>query len=865
MSAYVGMIEIKRIHYNFRPIGRIVGDDIVQIESEELGYILPGSDFHNLVLSYSNNNEDEREFMKRHFDENSVVAFDFELDDLEENPFRTSAGKEQKGYRTLKNVMTLYKEGKIRFLKSLGWSYAVRKDKVKSDFINDDKVDLDIDSPAMDGESVLVERQDDFWAGPYTALYREAFYHSLNSSVLVKPEIKNNKYTVSGYDISQLNRIVLTNPDPWVPFRCELIRPKAGEKPKQIDVISTEALLSNFKDNIKSCFIKDGCVNLDDIDEVVKHFESSAFMGSGLSDSIRYSRIEKIKDMISSEEDFEESLNGLSTCICNLLVINRNNPKVEEWVNNLVSMNPGFLDNFQSAKNVQEHIQSLSSEVDVLVSQKEKLVDDISRGEKEVEILKAQADEIKRDALIKEANDEYDRILREVESLKGDLGLLDDYRDLESKRRGLEKEIAGLLRHKASLSDETALLEKKFDELISSAHERMADIVFDGFVSNRMLSSSSKWESENTSESVGKEIRTVEKSADETVRYITGLVNRKRPNYKRNTIVNIAVCMTQGFLTVFSGEPGCGKTSICNIFADVLGLNKGNDGGRYVPVSIERGWTSKRDFVGYYNPLSKTFDKSNRRVYEALRELDREKKEGKAVLPYIILLDEANLSPMEYYWSDFMNISDDPGPDSTVNLGENFVFGIPETLHFVATINNDHTTETLSPRLIDRAWIVTLPQLTRREYIDLSSEAPFPEKSIEVLSWNTLKTAFAPSSDNISFTPEIQKCYDLIIDKFREKRISISPRIDRAIKRYWAVASKLFEEETQTSPSLIALDYAVLQRILPKINGSGDEFETWLLSLMQICSNNGLSYSSQMINDIIQKGRDNMKYYHFFG
>lgn len=27
--------------------------------------------------------------------------------------------------------------------------------------------------------------------------------------------------------------------------------------------------------------------------------------------------------------------------------------------------------------------------------------------------------------------------------------------------------------------------------------------------------------------------------------------------------------------------------------------------GRYVPVSVERGWTSKRDFIGYYNPLSK--------------------------------------------------------------------------------------------------------------------------------------------------------------------------------------------------------------------------------------------------------------------
>ena len=78
--------------------------------------------------------------------------------------------------------------------------------------------------------------------------------------------------------------------------------------------------------------------------------------------------------------------------------------------------------------------------------------------------------------------------------------------------------------------------------------------------------------------------------------------------------------MTQGFLTVFSGEPGSGKTSICNILGQVLGLNKVADCvdcterekdsiRRFVSVSVERGWTSKRDFVGYYNPLSKTFDK----------------------------------------------------------------------------------------------------------------------------------------------------------------------------------------------------------------------------------------------------------------
>ncbi len=871
MGTYIGMIEIKGAFYNYRPIGRVDGDMIVQIGPEELEYILPGADFHNLVLSYiTSYSSDDKDFMKAHFDEKSVVVFDFELSDLVENTYKTTAGKSQNGYKTIKKVRTLYDEGKIQSLKNLGWSYAIRKDRLKadSDFVNDDKVELDIDSPAMNDENVFIEREGGFWAGPYNAMYRDSF-RGFSSSIVVKPKIRENKYTISGYNTSQMERIVLTNPDSKPDFSCELIRPAVRERAKQIDMISDTVLISDFKDSIEGCFIKDGCVDLSNIDEAVKHFEYSSFMGYDIPDSIRHSRIEKIKEMITSEEEFADTLDMFSTSICDLLIRNKDNPKVNEWVGGLISDNPELLDNLQSTKTIQSHIASLSSDVDELNAQKEQLESKVALEKEELESLRAQADTAKSDALIREKKTEYDSYVEKVKSVKEELGILDDYSEIGRKLEKLTSEVSDLEKHKASLENETTILEKKFDELVSSSHDRMADVVFDGFISSRMLSSASEWEKKHgANEPVTPAVTPVEKTPEETVEYLTKLVKIRRPNYKRNTIVNIAICMTQGFLTVFSGEPGSGKTSICNIFGEALGLNKTvspGEGGRYVPVSIERGWTSKRDFVGYYNPLSKTFDKSNKRVYEALKQLDEEKKKGQADLPYIILLDEANLSPMEYYWSDFMNICDDLGPGSTVNLGENYIFGIPETLHFVATINNDHTTETLSPRLIDRAWIITLPQLSRREYSALSAEVPFPSEDVETLSWKTLKTAFIPSSGEISFSPEIQKCYDLIIDKLREKKISVSPRIDRAIKRYWTIASRLFEEETQTSPSIIALDYAVQQRILPKINGSGEDFEAWLSSLASICSNNGLSYSSQMINDMIAKGRDNMKYYHFFG
>ena len=131
--------------------------------------------------------------------------------------------------------------------------------------------------------------------------------------------------------------------------------------------------------------------------------------------------------------------------------------------------------------------------------------------------------------------------------------------------------------------------------------------------------------------------------------------------YQYNDIINMYICITQSFLTIFAGNPGSGKTSICNIIANSLGLNRALDENnsdimRFIPVSVERGWSSKRDLIGYYNPLTKKYDKSNGKIYDALRVLDNEKDNSS--FPMLVLLDEANLSPIEYYWAEFMRIAD---------------------------------------------------------------------------------------------------------------------------------------------------------------------------------------------------------------
>ena len=186
--------------------------------------------------------------------------------------------------------------------------------------------------------------------------------------------------------------------------------------------------------------------------------------------------------------------------------------------------------------------------------------------------------------------------------------------------------------------------------------------------------------------------------------------------YDENTVLNLYICWAQNFLTVLSGEPGSGKTSICHILARTLGLDAfdnllssderaGLSAGRFVHVPVEYGWTSKRDFVGYWNPITNRFESSDPARWDLLRTLDAEERSASgSVYPAMMLLDEANLSPMEYYWSDWMRLCDEQTSSGIVTLWDKAPTKVPETLRFMRP-----STTTVRPRRSRRASSTVQP------------------------------------------------------------------------------------------------------------------------------------------------------------
>jgi hypothetical protein len=324
----------------------------------------------------------------------------------------------------------------------------------------------------------------------------------------------------------------------------------------------------------------------------------------------------------------------------------------------------------------------------------------------------------------------------------------------------------------------------------------------------------------------------------------------------RNDAVNYLTCIMQGFITTFAGEPGTGKTSLCTILAKSLGLARTDGNSRFIDISVERGWTSHKDFVGYYNPLTKQMEKSNNEVFDAFSRLDRECAEP-VDAPFFILLDEANLSPIEHYWAAFLKLCDPDSPHSrSLVLGGSHFLKIPEHLRFLATVNFDHTTEELSPRFLDRSWIITLmpPSI---DTISLDSDVANLDS---IVPFSALSAAFLYRAETAD--PGLLKCHEkweAIQRIFQKNNLSIMPRNQKMVRAYYTTAGRYMDrDENRFTP----LDYAVSQKILPIINGTGKHYQTLLTELREVCRM--MPLCDYHIGRILNAADENMGFYQFF-
>ena len=325
-------------------------------------------------------------------------------------------------------------------------------------------------------------------------------------------------------------------------------------------------------------------------------------------------------------------------------------------------------------------------------------------------------------------------------------------------------------------------------------------------------------------------------------------------------ILNLLLCTQQSFIVFLAGLPGVGKTSFSRIFVEAQGLKS-----RFKEISVSRGWTGQKDLIGFYNPLANRFQPSQSGLYPFLMALHEElKKDLKNPAMAYVLLDEANLSPIEHYWASFMGMTDSR-TNMSIQLGQDIIC-LPDQLRFIATINYDSTTEPLSPRVIDRAPIIVVDSYGVGDHDsveDLLCDITIGSKDLDEI-FGCVSEAYFDDSEADVFSL-IQKILSESNKDFG-RPIHLSARKINAIKQYCSQARDIMRHLhlNQDDSELVALDLAVLQFVLPQIRGNGAKFKKRLDFLLKVLQDNRLVDSAKYLERMISYGEDELHTYDFF-
>lgn len=662
--------------------------------------------------------------------------------------------------------------------------------------------------------------------------------------------LKDYQYSVGEYNAIDYNDDILVIEDQNKEEALILIPKSSIPMPEEcaihFDWISERTLIDSFIDSLRTenSYTREQVRQLKDtIQQMIE---------SGGSIQFTEERILKIQALLHSAEQKE-------ACVRAIVQYALEDANIKQLLAEEVVTN--YFDQIQ--KNITE-ISSVQRRVDELKNQEAALQDNIATLQKSTEVTREResGEDSKK---ISELTQELERIQAENKALSEKVDLHEEIDQLIAERDQLKND-----RDKAKDSYNQQVidnneLQKQFDSTLKTFNDRATQTarILDSKLLDKILrgiGDEPTIETETRAPFKSALLHTESMDDKDIIERVLGFVRDKaHRDVSSNDIANYLICITQGFITTFAGEPGTGKTSLCNILAKALGLVANAPQRRFVDISVERGWSSHKDFIGYYNPLSKKMERSNGEVFDAFELMDKECKCDKSeIAPFVILLDEANLSPIEHYWAAFLRNCDFGSiSNRTIPLGGSKSFKLPDHLRFLATVNFDHTTEELSPRFLDRSWVIML-EPTR---IDDESDEEI-ENFEDMISFAAMKAAFCIGKNDV-IDEAIQNKWNAVQKIFRDHSLQIMPRNQKMVKNYCAVGCRCMERDTPAT-KYAPLDYAFSQKILPTINGNGENYRLLIEDLLKECTMQNMPISAKHLERMKRIAESNMGFYQFF-
>ncbi len=207
-------------------------------------------------------------------------------------------------------------------------------------------------------------------------------------------------------------------------------------------------------------------------------------------------------------------------------------------------------------------------------------------------------------------------------------------------------------------------------------------------------------------------------------------------SFTRDFVANLYVSLKSNPLSLITGPPGHGKSSVVAALARALG-----HGNALLEIAVRRSWSDDRYLLGFFDTFHGRYDPGPTGLATRLLQAQYDWEQGGDGL-YLMMLDEFNLAAPEYYFSQLLQIlprttPHTAGPRGTgpqrdgqakkappveveqrilrlydpaghASRGGTHQIILYPNVVFWGTINYDETTERLSPRLLDRTGMIFL-------------------------------------------------------------------------------------------------------------------------------------------------------------
>ena len=253
-------------------------------------------------------------------------------------------------------------------------------------------------------------------------------------------------------------------------------------------------------------------------------------------------------------------------------------------------------------------------------------------------------------------------------------------------------------------------------------------------------------------------------------------------------------------LVILQGISGTGKTSLAYAWGKFLKHDS-------CVASVQPSWRDRTELFGYFNEFTKKFNETDvlKEMYVA----------GYTDDVYTIILDEMNISRVEYYFAEMLSILEMPNkdewvielvPNSWKSDPKNIKGGklkIPPNMWYIGTINNDDSTFMVTDKVYDRAMPIDIN--------DKGKVFEPIEMDAQDINYSYLDNLFTVAMQENPISQEtldkIEQMDDYVIQHFR---IAFGNRIVSHMKKFVPVFVACGGDE------VAGVDYFIAKKILRK-------------------------------------------------